>query len=621
MDRSLNPRREVGGRGGPRRSSGPRLTSVAAAGLALTAALLAGCVANPPSAVENPTETKPEAAPRTDTTVTVAMDGIGRGFNPHLLADQSPTTSAVASLVLPSAFRYHTDPADPARADLVLDQSVLESAEVVSESPFAVEYRLQNAAQWSDGAPIAVEDFRYLWQRMISEPGVVDPAGYAMISDVAASGEGGKTVKVTFDAPYAAWQELFSNLLPAHLAKDSIGGFASALKDKVAVSGGQFKVTTVDRGRNEIVLDRNDRFWGEVATADRLVFRRAASSGAVTNSLRVADTQLVAMRGGGALVAQLSTVPGVRVVRELQPRVLSLTLNARSANLVDAPVREGLLGLLDPELLAVIGAQSEAAVTPVRSQLLAPSDPRYTDTAPAPLGRDAALRLLADAGYRVDTGENAVGEKLTLTIAAPAGDEIGNSVANAVADAWRAAGIEVTVSDSADTDKIYGESLLDGSVSAIVGWRAVGGDVATEAASRFGCEPTDGLDQQPPTGTADPGASATAEPDAPATSTTATPPSASGSPDDATVRPPSNLGGECDPAAQPLLDDALSGSVPTADLVSQLDRKMWGLQTTLPILQDSAVIAIGDTVTGAAPRSPIAAGLFVDVGDWARKPE
>ncbi|WP_024793786.1 ABC transporter family substrate-binding protein [Tomitella biformata] len=595
----MRTRRIVGGRAGRRRSA---VFATYGAACGLVAVLLAGCVANPPSAVENPTEAQPATPARTATTVTVAMDGIGRGFNPHLLADQSPTTAAVASLVLPSAFRYQPDPADPAIATLMMDTSVLESAHVVSESPFAVEYQLQNAAQWSDGAPIAVEDFRYLWQRMISEPGVVDPAGYALISDVAASGEGGKTVKVTFDAPYPAWEELFTNLVPAHLVKDSLGGFANALKDKIAVSGGQFKVTTVDRGRNEIVLDRNDRFWGDVATPDRLVFRRGGGSGPVTSSLRVGDTQLTAMRGGGALLAQLSTIPGVQVARELQPRVLALTLNSRDPQLADPRVREGLLGLLDPELLAVIGAHSESAVIAVRAQLLAPSDPDYAETAPARIGGAAALALLTDAGYQMGAGET--GKQLSLVIAAPAGDDSGTSVANAVADTWRAAGVDVTVSGSTDSDQIYGAGLLDGSISAIVGWQSVGGDIATGAASRFGCE-------RPPESGTVPTETATPSP-------TSTEGETASAPDE---RPPSNLGGVCDPAAQELLDGALSGDPQGTALARELEPRLWGLHSTLPILQDSAVVAIGDTVTGAVARQPIVAGLFVNVGGWARQPE
>lgn len=164
------------------RSTARRATAVGVAAL-----LLAGCTADPPPPVESePTVTTTTVAPvvESENLVVVAVDDIGIGFNPHLLADQSPATSAVSALVLPSPFRPALDPADPAATIMLLDPAVLISAEVTSQAPFTVTYRLRPEAQWSDGAPVAAEDFHYLWQQMISQPGVVDPAGYALIDNV-----------------------------------------------------------------------------------------------------------------------------------------------------------------------------------------------------------------------------------------------------------------------------------------------------------------------------------------------------------------------------------------------------------------------------------------------------
>lgn len=164
---------------------------------------------------------------------------VGGGFNPHLLADQSPVNSAVGNLVLPSAFRPINSPTQPGATEWAIDDSFLVSAEVTSEAPFTIRYQLRNEAQWSDGAPIAAEDFRYLWQQMISVPGVVNPAGYQMIDDVNSSG-GGKTVNVVMRAPYPAWRELFTDILPSHLIKDTPGGFSTGLSEGIPVSGATF---------------------------------------------------------------------------------------------------------------------------------------------------------------------------------------------------------------------------------------------------------------------------------------------------------------------------------------------------------------------------------------------
>ena len=63
---------------------------------------------------------------------------------------------------------------------------------------------------------------------MRDQSGVVEPAGYRLISDIQPR-DGGKGVAVTFSELYPGWQSLFSNLLPSHLLKDAPGGWQGAL--------------------------------------------------------------------------------------------------------------------------------------------------------------------------------------------------------------------------------------------------------------------------------------------------------------------------------------------------------------------------------------------------------
>ena len=83
----------------------------------------------------------------------MAIDSIGPGFNPHLLSDQSPVNAAISSLVLPSSFRPIPDPASPTGSRWEMDPTLLESAEVTSEDPFTVTYKIRPEAQWTDNAP------------------------------------------------------------------------------------------------------------------------------------------------------------------------------------------------------------------------------------------------------------------------------------------------------------------------------------------------------------------------------------------------------------------------------------------------------------------------------------
>lgn len=584
-----------------------RMLGATAAATLLT---LAACTANPPPPVESTDSPKPTTAVPTKNSVVVAIDDVGIGFNPHLLADQSPVNAAVSALVLPSPFRPVTDPERPDVTLWVPDPSVLVSATAVPpEAPTAITYQLRNEAQWSDGAPIAAEDFRYLWQQMITQPGVVDPAGYGLVENVQSSG-GGKTVTVTLTDPYPAWRELFTDLLPSHLVKDTPGGFARGLGDSIPVSGAQFHIKSVDRGRDEIVLERNDRFWGTPAEADQILMRRGGSPAQLADSIRSGDAQVARVHGGAATLGQLSVIPAVRTGTELQPRVLTVTLNGRVPELAEPAVRKGLLGLLDPNLLATVGAGSETSVTPARAQVLAPSDPGYAPTAPPPPSREQAVGLLAGVGFESvpnlaegDEPETVTvgrlvrdNEQLTLVLGAPENDDIAIAVANTVADQWRGAGIAASVRPL-EAEDLYGEALTSGAVDAVVGWERAGSDPATSLVSRFGCLPL--TTAETPLDDAVPSASPQTTP-APS------------------VRSPSNLSGLCDPGLQPAMDAALRGLEDPAVVIADAEPRLWELAAVLPVLQDNAIVVAGPGVEGVSLTGPVPVGLFGDAPVWTR---
>lgn len=567
-----------------------RLRSVLLTATSISAALLVGaCTADPPPPVESTetTTTPAPASPEVQLPVVVAIDDIGMGFNPHLLVDQSPANAAVSSLVLPSPFRPVPSAERRGHTDWVPDPALIVSADITSQNPPVITYQLRDVAQWSDGAPIAAEDFRYLWEQMVTSPGVVDPAGYQLIEDVSSSG-GGKTVTVTLREPYPAWRELFTNLLPAHLLKDSLGGFTTGLAEGLPVSGGQFHIRSIDRGRDEILLERNDRYWGIPAVADQILFRRGGSPWQLADSMRTGDTQVAQVHGGSATTAQLAAIPGVRTDAVLQPRSLHLTLNSRVPELADVNVRRAILDLLDPAVLATVGAGSDTAV-PAQSLVLPPSDPNYVPTAPPRPASQQALDLLAQAGFQPgpDGEQLRDGEPLGLVIGVPERDETATAVANTAADQLRGAGVDATV-QSVPVDEIYGEALVSGEIDAVVGWVRSGGDPATALASRFGCPP--GPEAVRPLGL-------DAEDRAEA---------------------PINRSGVCDPALQPEIDAALRGEGNVGEVFARVEQRMWELAGVLPILQDRTLVAAGPGVDGVSLGGALSVGIFSDAALWSR---
>ncbi len=641
-----------------------RRLSLVAGAVASTLLLVTACTVSPPPAPQS-TETTQSTPPPplTKTQIIMAIDAIGPGFNPHLLSDQSPVNAAISSLVLPSSFRPIPDPNSPTGSRWELDPTMLESAEVTNANPFTVTYKIRPEAQWTDNAPIAADDYWYLWRQMVSAPGVVDPAGYDLITGVQ-SLEGGKTAVVTFSQPYPAWRELFNDILPAHIVKDVPGGFAAGLVRTLPVTGGQFRVDSIDPQRDEILLARNDRYWGEPAKPDQILFRRGGAPAVLADSIRNGDTQVAQVHGGQAAFIQLGAIPDVRTARIVTPRVMQVTLRAQQPDLQDSQVRKAILGLLDVDLLAAVGAGSDNTVTLAQAQVRSPSDPGYVPTAPPALSRDAALDLLKDSGYTVEQEVSSTspippstpgsppptrgrisrdGEQLKFVVGVAANDPTSVAVANTVADQLRGVGISASVL-ALDPPALYGDALTQNRVDAIVGWHQAGGDLATALASRFGCPALQAtaVPTTPPSGTptsstsaskptsaptstsrpSTPTRTSTSSP-SPSTTPTATPPPPPLPPteSDQLVQAPSNLTGICDRSIQPNIDAALDGSQSVGDVLTAVEPRLWNMSTVLPILQDTTIVAAAPNVENVSLSGAVPVGIVGDAGKWVRGPQ
>ena len=110
-------------------------------------------------------------------------------------------------------------------------------------------------------------------------------AGYNQIKSVTSS-NGGKTATVVFSTPFGDWQSLFSDMMPAHIAK-TVGfnnGFQT-FNAAVKVSGGPFEIQSYTQGQS-LVEVRNPKWWGTPPPLDKLVFRFFADDNQIPPALQ-----------------------------------------------------------------------------------------------------------------------------------------------------------------------------------------------------------------------------------------------------------------------------------------------------------------------------------------------
>lgn len=551
-------------------------------------ALAVGCTNAPPPPLVTTEVARTEPTRTVDPgELVVGVDSVAGGYNPHRLADQSAMTTALAQMLLPSVFR--TGPDGVRR----LDRTLMVSAEVTSAEPYVVTYRVRQEAAWSDSAPIAAEDFVYLWEQLREDPGGLDGAGYRLIENISAR-EGGKVVEVAFAEPYPGWRSLFADLLPAHLLKDSPGGWDAALADGFPASGGPYSLRLLDRDRGEIVLERNDRYWADPVALDRVVLRRTDVPGLVSG-LRTGHTQLALtpvdadeqalIDGLGAEVTE-TAVPGSAVA--------AILLRPVSEAMRVSAVRRAVVAALDrAELVEVGTGGGSAGALPADALVLPPSAPSYAATRPSgvPVApKPAQVReLLTEAGYTKDAGMwERGGVPLNLVIAA--GREDYADLAREVQRQLSVEGIQSRIVTPEDPYATQPET-----VDLLVGPLPADGDPATALADRFGCAPVPaGETTTPPGPTTTPGG------------------------DSAPELAAANPLGYCDADVDEAVQLALTGSTPAAEALAELEPRLWQAALLYPLYQETAQLVVHRTVSGVAAGPPLA-GPFALADEWRRR--
>jgi ABC-type transport system substrate-binding protein len=542
-------------------------------------------------------------------TVVIGLDGLaGRitGFNPYSIADFSLASQAATSLVLPSAFLVGADGRPAA------DPDVIDDATVTSEEPFTVTYTLDRKASWSDGTPITAEDFSYLRDQLLVQPGTIGSAGYRLITAIT-SRDAGKTVQVQFAASYPDWQTLFSPLLPSHLMKDSPGGWTGALDNDIPITGNRYRMTSYDPVTGQVNLARNDKYWGAQPGPVAVALRLGDPADLLAAFIR-GDVQALWLAPNTTLASSLeAAVPADRRTVVPIPESTQLVFNTTAGVTAEPAIRTAIAAGMD---LAVV-AQDLTAGWPtggatVTSQVTLPAQTPADGAQPTPPittdDQSAAVELLTSAGYTRDglyaTKE---GEVLRLTLGYPSGDLRLAAVARTMQAELGSVGIEVDL--LADTaSNLIETRMATGTFDLALVRLPRGYANPTSAASAFGCSPDDVLGVG---STVTEALAGQGSPDTTGAATVTAAPGAAAAP----VPRTGNLSGYCAAGTQQDLVDALTGQGSTAFA----DPTLWADLPVLPLQQQSAVFAVSEslrTVLAGDQRGWMWTGPLIGMSGW-----
>jgi peptide/nickel transport system substrate-binding protein len=265
-----------------------------------------------------------------------AIDSFPPNFNINEVDGNDVNISDIMTATLPVV--WHFD----AGGSPVLNTDVVDKAEQTSTSPQTIHYHVNPKAVWSDGSQITYKDFVGPWSALNGTNKAFQPASTNGYQDVAsvAKGDTDQDAVVTFKTPYPDWKSLFSPLMPAAL-NASPTAFNKSWVNGPNVSGGPFKIGSIDKTAKTITLVHNDKWWGRAPKLDKIQYI-ALDQEAQAKALQSNQIDFVDVGSSVATYATVKATPGVTIHKAGGPNWRHIDLG-NTGVMSDLKVRQAVM--------------------------------------------------------------------------------------------------------------------------------------------------------------------------------------------------------------------------------------------------------------------------------------
>ncbi|SDM23374.1 peptide/nickel transport system substrate-binding protein [Lentzea albidocapillata subsp. violacea] len=354
--------------------------------------------------------------------------------------------------MMPNLFKQKAD------STIEVNKDYLEDAKLASTDPQVVEYKLNAKAKWSDGTALSWQDFEGMWKALNGTDKTFEVAGTTGYEDIEKVEKGAtdQDVKVTFKKKFAEWKgALFSPLYPksAHATAEEFNkGWAEAPK----VTGGPFKIGTIDRTGKTVTVVRDAAWWGTKPKLEKITFRQVDRP-ALADAL--ANGQIDYFDIGSSIdnFTRAKSMQGVTIRQAITPDYSHITFNgADSSILKDPKLRVALTRGIDTKVIstALLGQmlKGEAQVTGNHFFLLGSAG--YKDnSAVASFDKEAAKKQLDELGWKLE-GEfrKKDGKELVVRYVIPTPNPISDQIAKLVQSQLKEVGAKVDIQAVTSTD-------------------------------------------------------------------------------------------------------------------------------------------------------------------------
>ncbi len=394
---------------------------------------------------------------KTGGTITYAINKDIKAWNTLSSAGNTLEYSHAMFGIMPRVHVYYPD------LSVQVNKDLMDSVEITSKAPMTVVYKIKKEAVWNNGDPVSVDDFIYTWKVQNGKdcPGCksASTSGFSSVESVTGS-DGGKTVTVVFKDPFPDWQAMFVPLYPGKLAAtkgDLAASFTWFEQNVPTYSAGPYKVEKFEPNF-ALTLVPNEKWWGEKATLDKVIFRIFAKDSELVPAMRNREINVMTPIPTADLVSQAKELTDSNWYLGKNLSWEHIDINLKNPFLADKVLRQAIFTAIDRQAIIDKTVNQYAPGTkPIGNHNFVPGMPAYKDHVEASgQGKgniDGAKKILTDAGYKIEGGKllTPAGAAVPpLRMRHTTGNQLRKDSCELVANTLKNLGIEVKVEQTDD---------------------------------------------------------------------------------------------------------------------------------------------------------------------------
>jgi len=353
-------------------------------------------------------------------TLSLAVDNTPANWNLNNLDSGTVDDNTLAGVFLPSFITLAEDGTWEANPDFAT------TVELVSEEPQVVQVTINPAAVWSDGTPIGVQDFAATWGALNGVNPDFAPIATNVWSDIVSveAGANDQDVIITFGNANADWPSILGAIWPRWLM-DTPEHFNTlwasgpyAADGTTYVSGSAYVLGSFDPTGQVATFVPNPQWWGDEPKLDQIIFKAVARDG-IASAFANNELDVANVYGNADSYATVQGRSDAVVQRSQSTTYRHITLNGTSEVFSDVKIRQAFAQSLDRAVIAEARLKGvESPVTLLDNLIFLPGQAGYEDDATDVIGCDieSASALIEDAGYTINDEGYAEKDGTVLTV-------------------------------------------------------------------------------------------------------------------------------------------------------------------------------------------------------------